>query len=151
MVCPLHELCKVALHSVVQGGHAGNELRHDHHDQRVDQQQTKQDGECYGQNVDEPFHLFRDEPAQKAFNGVAHRLEQVCDDGTVDEGHQDACQRRDSVAEAVKAVDQEEKDDAQGDRSEPGQHRVQIGFDVRFFVHHDKLHSCRGKQESPRH
>ena len=54
-------------------------------------------------------------------------------------------------SEAVKAVDQEEKDDAQGDRSEPGQHRVQIGFDVRFFVHHDKLHSCRGKQESPRH
>ena len=47
------------------------------------------------------------------------------------------------------AVDKEKEDDAQGDRSEPGQHPVKIGLDVRLFVHHDKLHSCCGKREYP--
>ena len=62
--------------------------------------------------------------------------QQVGDDGTVDERHQNAGQGRDRVAKTVKAVDQKEKDDAQGDRSEPGQHPVKIGLDVRLFVHH---------------
>ena len=103
----------VGLRGVVQGGHAGDQLRDDHHAQRVDQQKPEQDGERHGQGVDQALHLFRDEPAQKRLNGVAHRLEQIGDDGTVDKGHQDACQGGDGVPKAVKAVNKEKEDDTQ--------------------------------------
>ena len=96
MVCPVHEPCNVGLRGVVQGRHAGDQLRHDHHDQRIHQQKSEQDGECHGQRVDQTVHLFRDEPAQKVFDAVAYRLEQIGNDGTVDKGHQDAGQGRDS-------------------------------------------------------
>ena len=49
---------------------------------------------------------------KKALNGVAHRLEQIGDDGTIDEGHQDAGHLGDRVAEPVEAVDEEEEQDA---------------------------------------
>ena len=52
MIRPLHELCKVALRSVVQGGHAGNELRNDHHAQSVDEEQAEQDSQRNGQHID---------------------------------------------------------------------------------------------------
>ena len=90
MVGPLDKLGKVSLGGVVQGGDTGDQLGHDHHKQGVHQQQPEQDGECHGQGVDQALHLFRDEPAQERLNGVAHRLEQIGDDGTVDERHQDA-------------------------------------------------------------
>ncbi len=69
----------------------------------------------------------------------------------VDEWHQNAGQRGDGIAKTIEAVDQEKEDDAQGDRSKSCQHPVEIGLDVRLFVHHDRLHFSRGQQESPRH
>ena len=65
---PLHKVADVVPCRVVQGGHAVDELRHDHHDQRVDQQQTEQDGQSNGQHVGKAVHPFREQLVEKCFN-----------------------------------------------------------------------------------
>ena len=149
MACPVYKLGNICLCRVVQGGDAGDQLRHDHHDQGIDDQQPEQDGKGHRQDIDKPTHLFRDEPPQKTFDGVTHRLQQVGDDCAVDEGHQDTGKGGDGIPKAVKPVDQEEKDDAQGDGTETGKHPVDIGFYVGLFFHHDRLHFCCGQQKCP--
>ena len=73
---------------------------------------------------------------EKVLDGVADRFEQIGDDGTIDEGHQDVRQGRQRSSKALKAVNQEEKDDAEADRPKPCEHPVDVRFDVRLFVHH---------------
>ena len=135
-VHPPHEPGDAGLRGVVEGGDAGDELRHHHHHEGVDHQHTEQQRRRNGKHIGHAVEFFGENAVQKALNGVAHRLEQIGDDGTVDKGHQDACQGGDGVPKAVKAVDQEKEDDAERDGPKPGKHPVKIGLDVRFFVHH---------------
>ena len=136
LVDPADEVAQVGAGRVVQGGNAGDQLGNDHHKQGIDHQQAEQKGGRDGQRTDQPFHLFREEAVEEVFHRVAHRLEQVGDDRAVDERHQDAGQFGDSVAKTLKTVDEKEKDDAQADGPEPCEHPVEVGLDVRFFVHH---------------
>ena len=111
-VDPPHEAGDAGLGRVVEGGDAGDDLRHHHHHEGVDHQHTEQQRRCNGKHIGHAVELFGEDAVQKALNGVAHRLEQIGDDGTVDEGHQDAGHLGDRVAEPVEAVDEEEEQDA---------------------------------------
>lgn len=88
---------------------------------------------CDGQRTDQPFHLFREEAVEEVFHRVAHRLEQVGDDRTVDERHQDAGAFGDSVAKTLKTVDEKEENDAQADGPEPCEHPVEVGLECGFL------------------
>ena len=85
---------------------------HHHHHEGVDHQHTEQQSRRNGKHIGHAVELFGEDAVQKALNGVAHRLEQIGDDGTIDEGHQDAGHLGDRVAEPVEAVDEEEEQDA---------------------------------------
>ena len=113
MGSPVHEVVQVVPRRVVQRRHAGDELRHDHHDQRIHHQDAEQQRDGDRQHVGRSSHLFGQKAAEKILHAVAHRLEQIGDDRAVDERHQDARQLRDRIPEALKAVDQEEEEDAQ--------------------------------------
>ena len=110
-VHPPHEPGDAGLRGVVEGGDACDELRHHHHHEGVDHQHTEQQRRRNGKHIGHAVELFGEDAVQKALNGVAHRLEQIGDDGTVDEGHQDAGHLGDRVAEPVEAVDEEEEQD----------------------------------------